>query len=51
MNGGGMAALPLLPVSTGFYTLSTQEEKSISGAHAAAQGQMVAYVMITESPR
>lgn len=39
------------PFFVGFYTLSTQEEKSISGAHAAAQGQMVAYVMITESPR
>lgn len=39
------------PILIGFYTLSTQEEKSISGAHAAAQGQMVAYVMITESAR
>lgn len=39
------------PLLDGFYMLSTQEEKSISGAHAVAQGQMVPYVMITESPR
>lgn len=34
-----------------FFFLSAQEEKSISGACVAAQGQMVAHVMITESPR
>lgn len=50
MNGCD-AVLPPPPFLIGFYTLSTQGEKSISGAHAAAQGQMVAYVMITESPR
>lgn len=50
MNGGDVAA-PLLRSFIGFYTLSTQGEKSISGAQAAAQWQMVAYVMITESPR
>lgn len=51
MNGSDVAAPPLLsPVFIGFYTLSTQGEKSISGAQAGARGQMVAYVMITESP-
>lgn len=43
----------LLSSLLGFFLffLSAQEEKSISGAHVAAQGQMVAHVMITESPR
>lgn len=38
------------PPAVSFF-LSVQEEKSISGAGVAAQGQMVAHVMITESPR
>lgn len=50
MNGGDVAFLPP-SFLIGFYTLSTQGEKSISAAHAAAQEQMAAYVMITESPR
>jgi len=50
VNGGDVAVLPP-PLLIGFYTLSTQGEKSISGARAAVQEQMAAYVMITESPR
>lgn len=50
MNGSDVDRPPP-PPSIGFYMLSTQEEKSISGAHAAVQGQMVESVMITESPR
>lgn len=37
------------PFFIGFYLLGG--EKSISGARPAAQGQMAAYVMITESQR
>lgn len=38
-------------VSAGLFFFFSLEEKSISCARVAEQGQMVAHVMITESPR